>query len=459
MHILAVLGEDAPAWAGVPGPQYYPAWKQFVAAVVQHFAGKVDAWDVFNEVDVKEKIYRARAAAPGWDINVLQTAIETIRAHDPTGKIVCCSTGTLTWLAYDRRLLQSSVLSGVDIVSLHPYQQTPPELKQGALNYLESVNALETLLKSAGVSKPVWSTEANWLIGPGGARDVNSPGLTEQQQAEYLVRVNLLSASQGVKYFVHAPFYTFYHPQPFVGTWAAYAEMASIFPGGARPEIISSGPQVYGVSASAPMSGRVGALWSVAPEATVSLDGVGDYRFMDMYGNPLSINARNISLSPAPIYFRLSGLATSSPRVQILNEPNPQSTLLPQLSAWKCQLATTCTAMGEGRRIQASPKKWSSQLISPSFPVPSDTCQSLRIQISVEKGLVGISAIDGTSRKLIDKVKAYVGDVPAGQPQNVEMYFHTGSSQSAQIVLTNANDSDTESVFTVTERPRLVSCP
>ncbi len=241
LRVLPALGEDAPAWAGLPGSSdYYLAWKQFVAATVAHFAGRVDTWDVFNEVDVKYASTQGKAE-PDWDLKVLRSAIETIRATDPRARVICCSTGTQNWLVYDKRLLESGVLSGVDVVSLHPYQTPAPEIKDGTSNFLDKLSTLREVLTTGGVNKPIWATEANWMMGPFGARDVNAPGITEHDQAEYVVRVNLLAASQGVKYFVHSPFYSFYHPHPQAWTWAAYAEMTNLFSTASQPALAASG--------------------------------------------------------------------------------------------------------------------------------------------------------------------------------------------------------------------------
>jgi len=85
---------------------------------------------------------------------------------------------------------------------LHPYQPGPPEQRDGAFSYLERINALRSLLASYGLQKDIWATEANWIIVPDGSPNLTAPGHDEQDQAEYVVRVNLLSMAAGVKYFL-----------------------------------------------------------------------------------------------------------------------------------------------------------------------------------------------------------------------------------------------------------------
>src|SRR5205823_9892812 len=141
-----------------------------------------------------------------WDLNVLRSGMQTIRTVDPSAKMVCCSTGMPTWLTYDKRLFDSGLISSIDITSLHPYQPGPPEVRDGPFNYLERINALRALVRAYGIEKPIWATEANWIIGPSAATNLTAPGHDEQDQAEYVARVNLLSLPAGVKYFLHFPF-------------------------------------------------------------------------------------------------------------------------------------------------------------------------------------------------------------------------------------------------------------
>jgi hypothetical protein len=158
MRILLVLGENAPAWAGDPGPAYYAAWKRFVNSTVRHLAGRVDAWEIFNEVDAKYHDGHRRSERD-WDVRALRIAIDGVRDNDPGSPTVCCSTVTPWWLTYDRRIFQSGLLKGVDIVSLHPYQQGAPEMKDGEFDYGGRLHNLRDLVQSFGRPKPIWATE------------------------------------------------------------------------------------------------------------------------------------------------------------------------------------------------------------------------------------------------------------------------------------------------------------
>jgi hypothetical protein len=457
MRFMLELGEDFPAWAGYPAPEaYLEAWKQYVAATVKHMQGRIDTWDVFNEVDNKVGTYQGKASAD-WDIAVLKSAVEAIHATEPGSTVICCSTGSLHWLQYDLRLAQAGVFTGVDVISLHPYQATPPEVKDGPLNYIENLAALKNLMASQGIRKPIWGSEANWMLGPAGTVDVNSPGLTEQKQAQYLSRVGMLSVALGVKYFLHSPFYTANHPQPQLPALAAFAQMSSLFSDVTQPAMLLNGPNVFAVTAEG-RSGRVGGLWSVSGPATVRLEGGADYRFMDMYGNPISANPESVSLSPDPIYFTSSGAA---PQAQVLSQTSVPWRTLPRPGLWTCNTAigTNCKSTPNGLAVQSDISKWSTQLTSPAITVPANSCITLRVPIVVEKGEVFLAAMDPSTRTTVQNRKILVGpQLPGVSTPLYDLSFHTAALRSINVVVTNGNQTPAQSVFLMTAPPQIAPC-
>jgi len=453
MRILAVLGEDAPSWAAQPGPDYYASWKRFVAAAVQHLRENVDAWDVFNEVDVKYSPTQRKGEAD-WDLSALRAALDTIHATDPSAKTVCCSTGTSQWLVYDDRLLDSPLFTKVDAVSLHPYQPGAPEVRDGPFNYLERINALRDLLRSHNSLKEVWATEANWIIGPSGAPNLTAPGHTEQEQAEYVVRVNLLSMALGVKYFLHSPISHRFRPQPHVATWAAYAAMASRFSSVTHPSFLATGPSVYGITATT-TSGVIGSLWTVGVAATIRLAGIRNYRFSDMYGNALAVDSDNVHLSSAPLYF--AG-PNPSPQLQVLSGASaPQWRPMPPLESWICEKGPSCAKLSNGMRVTTQPSKYGYQLISPPVTTAAGSCQWVRSSLGLEQGAVVLIPVDNLTGKRLDQI-AFAAYVPDGQPRSIELRFHAGPSGSFKLIVANANLTDSQSIFAIFDRPEVTDC-
>ncbi len=450
MQILVALGEDSPAWAGVPGtPSYMEDWKNYIAAVVKRFAGKVEYWDVFNEVDSK---YGSIKGESNWDIEVLRAALQTIHAADPAAKTVCCSTGSSGWLQYDKRIFDAGLLNGIDILSLHPYSPFAPERKSGLYSYVDAVQAPRDLARSYGASKPIWSTEANWIIGPAGNPTVTAPGINEKTQAEYVARVNLISFASAVPYFLHAPFVTGIHPQVQLETLAAYAAMTSLLSGSGKSTMLSGGPDLWGFY-SAKGNNYVGALWSTVPGSQVRLS-ANKLSFLDMYGNSLRLDSDSIALGPEPIYF----LSSSAPQFQTLRQAEALHwrPVAPP-ARWACSSSSRCFPLGAGgMHVVSSPSKYAYQLTSPSVDVSPQPCQTVRIKVNLKQGAAGVFAVDDASKKILGKV-AYANFVPDGQAHEIDFNFNTSSATAIRLIVANANAQDSVSDFYLSD-PATANC-
>jgi hypothetical protein len=454
MSVMLALGEDAPAWVGYPGSdKYLNAWTEFVAETVRHMQGRVETWDVFNEVDNKVNTFQGKAG-PDWDLAVLKTAISTIRGIDRTATIVCCSAGSVRWLQYNQRLMDAGVFSGVDVISLHPYQTPPPEEQEGIFNYMKSLAALKNIAMAHGLNKPIWGTEANWMLGAQGNLNVNAPGLSEQKQAAYLARVNMLSIVLGVKYFVHAPFYTDNHPQPQLPALAAFAQMSSMFSDVNQATMLLAGPSVFGIN-GASGSNRVGGSWTVSGPATIRLDGGENYRFMNMYGNAVTMTPESVQLSPDPVYYAFTG---TTPRAQVLSQTSTQWTTLPRPSAWQCQPDAACTPTPAGLRVQSDISKYALQLASPRIAVSPNSCITVRLPIVTEKGSVYVAVMDEATRKTLQNRKVGVGQLPGVSATSVDLSVQTGSTKSINVIVTNANLTEAQSVFVMTAPAQIAPC-
>ena len=140
MRILGVLGEKMPAWAAKLGPEQNAAFRKYVEATVRRYRGKIEYWDIFNEVDNKYQHLLTEAFKNGdaarvenVDIGWLRAVLEGVRSADPEGKTVGCSTGSSgRFLPYHKRVFDAGLLKNLDIVALHPYMHVAPEFKDGA---------------------------------------------------------------------------------------------------------------------------------------------------------------------------------------------------------------------------------------------------------------------------------------------------------------------------------------
>ncbi len=442
MRVLAVLGEDAPAWVGAPDATYLTAWKEYVRATVAHYRGRIDHWDVFNEIDVKYYSKWARAA-PDIDLAILRAGIATIHAADPSSKTVCCSTGGTDWIGYYRRLFAAGLAPSIDIVSLHPYRSVAPEVKQGPYNYLGELAATRALIGAQGGGNQIWSTEANWILGARGAPSVNAPDIDDHTQAEWVVRANLLSFAWGSPYFLHMPFFHGNHPQLHFDALAGYAHMASWFSGSTGQRLLVLGPDVFAVVAN--KSGQVGAIWASAPGAVVKLTGRTALSFFDFYGNPINVSADHLQVSTSPIYFSAAG--SSTPAFQVINQPAATEwRSLPSIATWTRFPEPTYRSEGANLHVTSSPTQWGGQLISPPQQLEAGSCYKIGFDLNVLRGALGVNAQEKGGQSLS---VLRIGSFPNPQLHRAEMRFKTESDKPVQIIISGANLAFTVTEFTI----------
>lgn len=454
IRVLGVLGEDFPAWVGAAGPSMYAAWSRFVTETAKHFNTRIDHWDLFNEIDVK---YYARLASSDLDsdITILRDGLDALHASSPQSLVICCSTGTSAWLTYDKRLLDRGVLEKANIASVHPYETVPPEVRQGMFDYEETLQALRKLDGANGGPKTIWATEANWIIGPPATLNVNAYRLNEHQQAQNVVRVNLLSFAQGVPFFLHSGFNHWSRPQIHLDTLTAYAAMSSFFSGAASPRWLSKDP-----NAMCLVAGRggelVGAIWNVGAATRVRMEGISQARFFDLYGNPLVVKPEDFALSPDPIYFRIA--LPSSPALSILsNSRRPEWQNLPPLSAWATTKDSTYTLRGATLRVSSAASKYAYQLRSPVINTQPDACYVAEFRLRLLAGVLSIMSVDADTGKKIGSPE-FINYPPASEFVDVTLPFQPDGQNPVKLIIANGNLTETSSSFEIQDPVRLRTC-
>ncbi len=258
----------------------------------------------------------------------------------------------------------------IDILSSHPYQAGAPEQRDGVLNYFEVVAGLRGLEHGYGADKPVWSTEANWIIGPEGEQRVTAPDVNEHAQAQYLVRVNLLSLALGVPYFVHAPFFTPFHREVMLDAIASYANMTYNFAGATNARLLSLPDGIFGVVANVG-SRIILAVWTTRDSARVNITGMRDLRFQDIYGNAVAYDAANVPLSGDPVY--VAGVGNPAILVEQI-APVPVATPLPNPWTWDKTLLQHYKQTASGVHITTKRTNYGDLLTSPRIAVSPNSC-------------------------------------------------------------------------------------
>ena len=390
---------------------------------------------------------------PAADIRLLREEMKTIRQVQPGAKLVCCSTGTSYWLAYDKRLYDNGLLDMIDILSSHPYQAGAPEQRDGVFNYFEVVAGLRGLEHGYGADKPVWSTEANWIIGPEGEQRVTAPDVNEHAQAQYLVRVNLLSLALGVPYFVHAPFFTPFHREVMLDAIASYANMTYNFAGATNARLLSLPDGIFGVVANVG-SRIILAVWTTRDSARVNITGMRDLRFQDIYGNAVAYDAANVPLSGDPVY--VAGVGNPAILVEQI-APVPVATPLPNPWTWDKTLLQHYKQTASGVHITTKRTNYGDLLTSPRIAVSPNSCYVVSMSIRTYSGGVAMVAADAaTGRRIGAAINLF--NVTGHDNYEPELRVKTGSTTQMKIVLIADNPNEPEVTDFEVSHPRISSC-
>jgi GH35 family endo-1,4-beta-xylanase len=187
VNLLVILCYSS-AWHGRPPDtdqerQRYADW---VAAMVSRYRGKVGAWEIWNEPNISQ-FWQPEPNAEHYAA-MLKQAYRAAKQADPRSVIIGAVTAG-TGLNFIERLLQLGCGDFMDAISVHPYQGHPPEQIMP-----ERLAALKQLLARHGFRKPIWITEIGFQTKPAEGAPV-----TERQQADWLVRTNVLALAAGVR--------------------------------------------------------------------------------------------------------------------------------------------------------------------------------------------------------------------------------------------------------------------
>lgn len=175
MGILGVLNAT-PAWAvpaGDPAVATPPAdnaqYAQFASAVAQRYAGKVSAYEVWNEPNAAPSWYPA--PDPAAYTKLLQAAYPAIKAADPNATVVG---GVVGWVTdtpglainaatYVQDMYNNGARGYFDALSFHPYQYQVPFGSGTPYGPMAPINQLATIhqeMVAAGDgSKQIWASE------------------------------------------------------------------------------------------------------------------------------------------------------------------------------------------------------------------------------------------------------------------------------------------------------------
>ena len=195
---------DPPADLNADGTGADAYWQTFVSALVNHAAGKIHTWEIWNEPNILIEW----TGTPAQMARMAQDAYNIIKTADPSAQVTTPTPGNdgtgqniNSWegpyLSAVASISPSNPLA--DIVTFHGYADaakgTPPESEPTNVSNLASAISQSPFTSLA--SLPLWNTEGSWN------KDVDANGnpLDPDIEAAYVARLYLLQWSLGISRF------------------------------------------------------------------------------------------------------------------------------------------------------------------------------------------------------------------------------------------------------------------
>ena len=163
------------------------AFARFAEAAAKRYAGKGILWEIWNEPNLKQ-FWTPQPSVEDY-CALVETTAPLVRKADPSGTIAAPATSGIPfeWL---EECFKKGLLEWVDVLTVHPYRSQPPET---VIKDYARLRELNKRYAPEGKEMPIISGE--W-----GYSQINwdRSALTEEQQAQYLVRMFLVNLYEGV---------------------------------------------------------------------------------------------------------------------------------------------------------------------------------------------------------------------------------------------------------------------
>jgi hypothetical protein len=187
---VLVFVNGSPRWASgsrIPmmKPQNPADYADFVRFVAARYAGKVSAWEVWNEENTSR--FWPSGPSPAAYVPLLKAAYPAVKAADPNALVVFGGVSQ-----NDYSFIEGAYAAGAkgyfDVMAVHPYPgPNPPEAvwHEGgriASTAFTGFREVRSSMLARGDDKPIWLTEFGW------STTTEAWGVTHAQQADYLTR-------------------------------------------------------------------------------------------------------------------------------------------------------------------------------------------------------------------------------------------------------------------------------
>jgi|GEM_PF-3715742 len=190
MQVLLVLcyGNDlykADASSTPHTTAQYTAFANYAAAVAQHFAGKVDHYEVWNEWN--GGMGNPERYGTSYYTELLKATYDAVLNVNPNAKIIAGSTSTVD-VPFISGMLTNGGYDKTTSVSVHPYTDpSPAEVgNPGWYTIPSAVKSVQSAFSGYASPKKIWMTEFGW----------STSTVDENRQAAYSARAFATGLSQ-----------------------------------------------------------------------------------------------------------------------------------------------------------------------------------------------------------------------------------------------------------------------
>jgi hypothetical protein len=306
----AMHGSSPPKGLYLPYDDPHNYWGHFVGMVAKRYAGRVDDWIIWNEVNIPSGQWKTWGGTAADYVQLVKVAYLAAKAANPAARIVLA--GDPYW--YDHGALFDELLRTVaadpsaashddyfDVVNLHLYSRPTDMIKV--------VGWYRAQMRKAGITKPIWISETNAIPYDDSVRLYPKGGFlaTLDNQASYIIQAFALDLALGVQRFEvnrmvdgadfkagGEPFGLIRNDGTARPALAAYRTAATLFDGVTSGTIgFNSATGVYTVKLKKP-GAQVTVLWDQHPTAASrAVPAPGKTRFYDKFGQPLTFTVRH----------------------------------------------------------------------------------------------------------------------------------------------------------------------
>lgn len=183
--------------AAAYGEEAGQAWQQYVAALAQHFAGRVSHWEVWNEPNTKG-FWQPNAPDPAAYVQLLADTVPVVRKHVPDAVIIGGVFATVHpphTFPFAEGCFREGMGKWIDKLAWHPYRATPEHAFEA------EAGTLRRMIATHAPHVDLWQGECGCQSQRGGLCEfMDMENLDETVQAKWVLRRMLTDLRLGLEF-------------------------------------------------------------------------------------------------------------------------------------------------------------------------------------------------------------------------------------------------------------------